>query len=179
MIKVIKNVLSLQDSFELYEGIINQNMWNLNRASEPGKPRGAFPGVTFLENGEVLYNDPYWIGYFNCLYDRINQGLSEQHNFKLARKIQRIALNAQNDNHYTEFHIDTATGKGPSHHSIVGFLTPQWAEDWGGELNIEGEIFKYSPGDFVLFDSTKRHRSQEIKKIPYWRISVSYMTLNV
>tara|TARA_R100001460_G_scaffold77683_1_gene118628 strand:- start:151 stop:678 length:528 start_codon:yes stop_codon:yes gene_type:complete len=173
MIKVIKDVLTLEDSFELYQGLISQNIWGLNRASAPGKPRGAFPGVMFLENGEVMYNNPYWIGYFNCLYDRINQKLNEQHNFKLTRKIKRIALNAQNDNHYTEFHIDKDT----SHYSIVGFLTPQWAEDWGGELNIEGEIFKYTPGDFVLFDSNKLHKSQEIKKIPYWRISVSYLTL--
>jgi len=174
MIKIVKDVLTLQDSFELYEGIINQNMWNLNRVSTEGKPKGAFPGVTFLEKGEIIYNNSYWIGYFNCLYDRINQKLNEQHNFKLSRKIQRISLNAQNDNHYTEFHVDKDT----SHYSIVGFLTPQWAEDWGGELNIEGEIFKYSPGDFVLFDSNKLHRSQEIKKIPYWRVSVSYMILN-
>ena len=24
---------------------------------------------------------------------------------------------------------------------------------WGGELNIEGKVIKYKPGDFVLFDS--------------------------
>lgn len=174
MLKIVKNVLTLQDSFELYEGLINQNIWNLNRSSSKNKPRGAFPGVTFLENGEIIHNNPYWIGYFNCLYDRINQKLNEQHNFNLSRKIKRIALNAQNDNHYTEFHRDMDR----PYHSIVGFLTPQWAEDWGGELNIEGEVFKYLPGDFVLFDSDKLHKSQEIKKIPYWRITVSYLILN-
>tara|TARA_R100000231_G_scaffold105825_1_gene78413 strand:- start:2842 stop:3369 length:528 start_codon:yes stop_codon:yes gene_type:complete len=174
MIKLIKNVLTLEDCFSLYDGLINQDMWNLNRFSTDNKLRGCFPGVTFLEKGEVMHNNGYWIGYFNCLFDRINQKLNEQHNFKLKRQIKRIALNAQNENHYTEFHCDVDT----SHHSIVGFLTPQWAEDWGGELNIEGQIFKYSPGDFVLFDSNKLHRSHEIKKIPYWRITVSYMLLN-
>ena len=110
MIKVIKNVLTLQDSFDLYQGIINQNMWTLNRASAFNKPRGAFPGVTFLENGEIQYNDAYWIGYFNCLYDRINQKLNEQHNFTLPRKIQRISLNAQkkkNGNIYINNFINT------------------------------------------------------------------------
>lgn len=170
MIKIIKDVLTLEDSFALYEGLIKQNMWNLDRSTGPNKPRGCFPGVTFVENSEVIYNDPYWIGYFNCLFDRINQKLKEQHNFKLSRKIKRIALNAQNDNHYTEFHDDNINS-----YSIVGFLTPQWAEDWGGELNIEGEVFKYSSGDFILFDSNKIHKSQEIKKIPYWRTSVSYI----
>ena len=62
-----------------------------------------------------------------------------------------------------------------NYYSIVGFFTPQWAEEWGGELNIEGKVIKYNPGDFILFESTKLHQSKEIKKIPYWRTSVSYM----
>ena len=172
MIKIINNVLTLQDSFDLYDGLINRNMWHLNRASSGERLGGSFPGVSFVENEKVVYNDPYWIGYFNCLFDRINQKLNEQHNFSLKRIINRIALNAQNDNHYTEFHIDNGSN---SHCSIIGFLTPQWAEEWGGELNIEGQVIKYKPGDFVLFDSNKIHRSQEIKKIPYWRITVSYV----
>jgi len=171
MIKIINNVLTLQDSFDLYDGLTNQHMWHLKRFSSNEKFGGGFPGVNFLENGEVILNNQYWIGYFNCLFDRINQKLKEQHNFSLKRKIHRIALNAQNENHYTEFHVDADQNK----QSIIGFLTPQWAEEWGGELNIEGQVIKYKPGDFVLFDSSKLHRSQEIKKIPYWRITVSYV----
>ena len=54
------------------------------------------------------------------MFDRINQKLNEQHNFNLKRNILRIALNAQNSNYYTEFHIDTDDDT----YSIVGFLTP-------------------------------------------------------
>ena len=171
MIKVINNVLTKQDCFELYKGLVSDNIWNLSRTSSSASLGGAFPGTNFVENGEVVFNNPYWIGYFNCLFDRINQKLLEQHNFSLKRQIQRIALNAQNDNHYTEFHTDGTL----NFYSIIGFLTPQWAEEWGGELNIEGKVIKYNPGDFILFEQTKLHRSQEIKKIPYWRTSVSYV----
>jgi hypothetical protein len=171
MIKIINNVLTTQDCFSLYKALISANIWNLNRTSYGDSIGGAFPGVSFIEDGEILVNNQYWIGYFNCLFDRINQKLLEQHNFKLNRRIQRINLNAQNDNHYTEFHTDNLENT----YSIVGFFTPQWAENWGGELNIEGEIIKYNPGDFILFESTKLHQSQEIKKIPYWRTSVSYV----
>ncbi len=171
MIKIINNVLTTQDSFLLYKGLSCDNIWNLNRRSDGDSMGGAFPGVTFIEDGKVVFNNQYWIGYFNCLFDRINQKLLEQHNFNLNRKIQRIALNAQNDNHYTEFHSD---GK-INDYSIVGFFTPQWAEEWGGELNIEGKVIKYNTGDFILFEQTKLHKSQEIKKIPYWRTSVSYV----
>ena len=170
MIKIINKVLTLEDCFSLYTGLIQSNIWSLDRQSM-GKEGGAFPGVGLIENGEIHLNNQYWIGYFNCLFDRINAQLQLQHNFSLKRNIQRICLNAQNDNHYTEFHTDTDS----SEYSIVGFLTPQWAEDWGGELNIEGEIIKYKPGDFILFDSAKLHKSQPIKKIPYWRTSISYV----
>ena len=171
MIKIINNILTLEDSFHLYEGLIKQNMLNLSKGSD-GKLGGRFPGVSFIEEGQIVSNDGYWVGYFNCLFDRINQKLLEQHNFKLNRRIQRISLNAQNDNHYTEFHTDNLENT----YSIVGFFTPQWAENWGGELNIEGEIIKYKPGDFVLFNSEQLHKSQEIKKqLPYCRVSINYV----
>ena len=89
----------------------------------------------------------------------------------MGRNILSIGLNAQNENHYTAFHKDADDG-----YSIVGFLTPQWAEEWGGELNIEGEIMKYKPGDFIIFNSNQLHKSQKInKKIPYWRVTGSYV----
>jgi len=171
MIKIVNNVLTQKDCFNLYDGLISQNIWNLIRSSERTFA-GSFPGVTFIEDGKTSFNHPYWLGYFNCLFDRINQKLNEQHNFLLNRNIVRISLNAQNNNHYTEFHPDMLS---ENTYSIVGFFTPQWAEEWGGELNVEGNIIKYKPGDFVLFDSHKLHKSQEIKSIPYWRTSVNYV----
>jgi len=171
MMKVINNVLTIKDCFALYEGLINTNMWKLRMASTDYN-RGRFPGVTLINGGETKCNIPYWIGYFNCLLDRINQKLNEQHKFEITRNLDRLVLNAQNENHYTEFHVDTLEDT----YSIVGFITPQWAENWGGELNIEGEIIKYKPGDFILFDSSKTHTSQEIiKNIPYWRVTVNYV----
>lgn len=156
--KIINNVLTKEDIFQVYENLIADNIWVLNRNSQ-STLGGSFPGCTLINEGQPVYNNPYWIGYFNCLFDRLNQKLNEQHNFNLLRNIYRIALNSQNNNHYTEFHIDAK-----NKYSIVGFLTPQWAEDWGGELNVEGEIIKYKPGDFILFDSNQSHKSQEIKK---------------
>ena len=170
MIKVINDVLNLLDSFSLYEGLIDSDMWHLTRKSSKDIG-GCFPGVQFIEDYKIVYNNQYWIGYFNCLFDIINQKLKEQHNFSLERAINRISLNAQNDNHYTTFHTDNDKS-----YSIIGFLTPQWAEDWGGELNVEGEMIKYKPGDFVLFNSNQLHKSQELnKKLPYWRVTINYV----
>tara|TARA_R100000951_G_C2613495_1_gene171991 strand:+ start:569 stop:1099 length:531 start_codon:yes stop_codon:yes gene_type:complete len=171
MIKIIKNVMSLKDNFHLYENLINTNMWTLCMSSA-NYAGGKFPGVTLISNSEVSYNEPYLLGYFNCLFDRINQKLKEQHKFIIRRNLARLIINAQNQNHYTEFHSDSTL---EDTYSIVGFITPQWVEDWGGELNIEGNIIKYKPGDFILFDSGKAHTSQEIiKQIPYWRMTINY-----
>tara|TARA_R100001480_G_scaffold1633_1_gene5138 strand:- start:2500 stop:3024 length:525 start_codon:yes stop_codon:yes gene_type:complete len=168
--KIINNVLTKENLFQLYDSLIADNMWNLTRSSQ-GTVAGSFPGCTFINNGEPVYNNPYWIGYFTCLFDTLNQKLTEQHNFQLYKKIKRIALNATNNNYYTEFHADEKLM-----YSIVGFLTPQWSEEWGGELNIEGEVNKYKPGDFVLFNSEQLHKSQEInKQLPYWRVSINYV----
>ena len=171
MIKVINNVINKKDCFGLYDELTTQHMWKLNRFSNDGDLGGRFPGVNLIENFETIHNHPYWIGYFSCLFDRINQLLFEQHNFLIKKNIFRIALNAANDNAYTEFHADHDS----NYYTIVGFLTPQWAEQWGGELNVMGNIYKYNPGDFVMLDSSYPHKSQEIKKIPYWRISVAYV----
>jgi len=170
MIKIINNVLTQEDCFYLYSGLTSSNIWSLNRNSVEAKG-GSFPGVVFVKDEQIIFNNQYWIGYFNCLFDRINAQLKQQHNFSMKRIIKRIYLNAQNDNHYTEFHEDTPENT----YSIVGFLTPQWAEEWGGELNIEGQIIKYNPGDFILFESHQLHKSQPIKKIPYWRTSINYV----
>ena len=171
MIKVVNNVIPQKDCFTLYNELTSQGFWKLTRSSYPEDIGRQFPGMSLIENGEIVYNDQFWIGYFSCLFDRINQQFLEQHNLLMRKNITRIALNAANDNTYTEFHTDGDS----NHYTIVGFLTPQWAEDWGGELNVNGEVIKYKPGSFVIFDSNLPHKSYEIKKIPYWRTSIAYV----
>ena len=55
MIKVIKNVLTVADCFDLYEGLINQNIWTLDRASHRAVG-GSFPGVTLMEDNKIVNN---------------------------------------------------------------------------------------------------------------------------
>ena len=171
MIKTINNVLTKENCFDLYKGLTSHNIWQLNISSNLKNLGGCFPEIILVDNEKVVCNHQYWIGYFNCLFDRINQKLLEQHSFSLTRNIKKIALNAQNNNHYTNSHTDGEEDT----FSIVGFFTPQWAEDWGGELNIEGKIIKYNSGDFILFNSNQLHKSEPIKQIPYWRTSVNYV----
>ena len=177
MIKVVSNVLTKQELFTLYKGLLDTNFWSINanavKTNNTNVYPNFYPGVELLRNGEPLQNNPYWIGYFSCLFDRINQKLLEQHNFILNRNIFRIRLNAQDRDREVDFHVDHHTNESVS---IVGFLTPDWSTDWKGGLNVEGKTYEYKPGDFIVFDSNIMHKPETfVKQNLYWRISVNYV----
>ena len=46
---------------------------------------------------------------------------------------------------------------------IVGFLTPDWDDSWGGELQIEDKTIKFKPGNFVLFSGNNLHDAMPVK----------------
>ena len=69
----------------------------------------------------------------------------------LPPKINRIHLGAKNLSSYTNLHTDSDK-KGMV---IVGFLTPKWKEEWGGELKVGNELIKYKPGRFCIFNTSK------------------------
>ena len=96
MIKIINNVLTPEDCFSLYGSLINRNMWNLVRASGESLG-GTFPGVNLVAGGKPIHNDLYWIGYFNCLFDRINQKLKEQLNTYINSKVSNRASETSDD----------------------------------------------------------------------------------
>ena len=86
----------------------------------------------------------------------------------------RIDLGAKNETSIPEFHRDAHDNNSPI--SILGFLTPVWAEDWGGSLQLEENKINFEPGKFMIFDSNKIHNGVgPNKKIPYWRISINYI----
>ena len=50
MIKIINNVLTTQDCFSLYNGLIKANMWTLHMASAD-YVGGRFPGISLIGDG--------------------------------------------------------------------------------------------------------------------------------
>ena len=60
-IKIINNVLTTQDCFSLYQGLTSDSIWRLNKASTDHSPGGAFPGVSFIEDNKIVFNNQYWI----------------------------------------------------------------------------------------------------------------------
>jgi hypothetical protein len=170
--KYVENVLLKKELFNLYRGLISSNTWNLARHSV-GNEIGTFPGFSVRGNYTEVYNH-YWNGYFTSLFERIKIKFFEKYNYELPSNIMRIDLGAKNETSIPEFHRDAHDNNSPI--SILGFLTPVWAEDWGGSLQLEENKINFEPGKFMIFDSNKIHNGVgPNKKIPYWRISINYI----
>ena len=170
-IKYVDNILLKKELFKLYKGLIETNGWNLTRASSE-ESFGMFPGFIIKDNYNEVGND-YWNGYFTSLYERIKINFQEKYKYELPNNIFRIHLGAKNETSVTEFHSDS---KNNSDISILGFLTPVWSSDWGGDLQIEENKINFEPGKFLIFNSDKIHNGVgPNKKIPYWRISINYI----
>ena len=114
----------------------------------------------------------------DLLYDRdwetsfIKYRFKNHYNFDLPNDIFRIHLGAKNDKSQTLFHSDMQDSQS---WTILGFLTPVWKAEYGGQINIEGEEIDYEPGRFIVFKSNILHNGGFVSKnnLDYWRISLN------
>jgi len=165
MIFEIKNVLTERKIKKLYDDLLGSRSWHLK--STYGDGSNPYPNLPVTFDHNPL--NPHWHSYFQGLYHGINSMLYQQYAFDLGDlEPSTISINAQKKGHHYVFH-DHQNYR----YVIVGFLTPEWEEEWGGELQVEGETIKFKPGNFILFKGDKLHDAMIIKnEIPYWRISV-------
>ena len=173
-IKYVDDIILQKDIFKLYKDLISSNVWNLARSSNAGEEFGCFPGFIVKDNNQV--NNLYWGGYLTSLYERINIKFYEKYNYYLSNDIQRIHLGAKNETSFTDFHVDNNL---EGYTTVLGFITPFWLKEWGGELQVEDETFNFIPGKFLIFKSNELHNGiGPNKKIPYWRITINYIVKN-
>ena len=59
--------------------------------------------------------------------------------------------------------------------TILGFLTPVWKAEYGGNINLQGEEIEYIPGRFIVFKSNILHNGGFVggNNLDYWRISLN------
>ena len=173
-IKILDNILTSKQIYNLYSRLSSENFWNLNCSShQKSAPHyRTFPRVDLQEQDNVYY--PYWAGYFHSLYSTINKEFEKKYNFTLPNNICRIHLGAKNELSLPDFHVDVKNLQG---WTIIGYLTPQWAVDWGGHLNVEGQEIENKPGRFVIIKNHLRHNGEAPKQnLPYWKIAINYVT---
>ena len=162
----IENVLNGFEVKNAYKQLLSNN-WSIHQAYGNETFSNMYP--MFRVSFEDSVYQPYWFGYFSGIVSSINSHLRKEKNFDLGSySIKSIILNAQQNSGKFHFH-DHRKFK----HVIVGFLTPDWEDSWGGELQIEDKKIKFKPGNFVLFSGNHLHDAMPVKvNLPYWRISV-------
>jgi hypothetical protein len=171
---ILDNVLSKTETFKIYNNLINSPIWSLNRSStitdDFESSVNRFPGIVIEQEGQSF--NPYFSGYFHCLTSLIKDRFCNDYNFNLPNDIFRIHVGAKNDKSETLFHSDMQDNES---WTILGFLTPVWKSEYGGQINIEGEKLDYFPSRFVIFKSNILHNGGYVNKnnLDYWRISIN------
>jgi len=163
----IENVLNSYELKKYYKMLINANSWSINSAYGEGIYSNFYPMFRVMYEDDI-YN-PFWFGFFSGIVSSINSRLQKEKGFNLGGyEIKNIILNASQDVNKFHFHEHR-----DFRYVIVGFLTPEWDESWGGELGIEEKKIKFKPGNFVLFSGHNLHDAMPVKiNLPFWRISV-------
>ena len=176
---ILDNVLNKTENFKIYNYLINTPMWHLNRFSfAPNDFESSinnFPGMNIEEEGQT--SNPFLSGYFQCLTSFVKDKFNNQYNFDLPNDIFRIHLGAKNDKSQTLFHEDSDDSLS---WTILGFLTPVWKSEDGGQIIVEGEEIEYVPGRFIIFKSNTLHNGGFVKdnNLDYWRISLNVILRN-
>ena len=171
---VLDNIISKTQIFKLYNILISTPSWTLDRASshESDLESTGFPGMVVEENGNS--RNTYLSGYFHSMLDTLKLKFVEKYEFDLPNNVHRINLGAKNSKSETAFHCDIPEA---SWWTILGFLTPVWKLEDGGEFKIEGETIDYKPGRFIIFRSNLLHDGGYVRSnnLDYWRISLNIM----
>jgi hypothetical protein len=171
---ILDNIISKEQNFKIYNQLVNTPSWHLSSFSDTKNNFesnvAGFPGFTVEDNDVSSHH--YYSGYFHALIEFIKTKFQQEFNFSLPREIRRIRLGAKNSKSETVFHTDN---NDPLDWSILGFLTPVWKLEDGGEVRIEQEKIDYKPGRFILFKSHLLHNGGYIKNnnLDYWRISLN------
>ena len=167
----LDNIVSKNQLFRLYNIATQTNGWCLDRTSEGfnALESVSFPGMVIEEKG-IFYN-PYLAGYFHSLVDSIHLKFEKEYDFSLPSNICRIHLTAKNNTSETSFHRDLPDDSW----TILGFITPVWKLEYGGEFKLEDEIIPYTPGRFIIFRSNLVHNGGFVKtnNLDYWRLSLT------
>ena len=167
---ILDNIISKRELITLYDDLVNANVWYLSRRTHDSQV-GQWPGFIVSEREQV--NNYFWYGRFLGILDNVKNNFEKQYNFSLPQKIRRMHVGAKNNTSNTDFHCDVIE---PFTYTIVGFATPEWNKEWGGELNIEGETIDFIPGRFVIFKSDLRHDGNKVnKELNFWKLSLNYV----
>ena len=165
---LFEKVLCPKELYWLYTELLATHDWTLSAFARPS------PGIDrqFPTIGNMHIQPGHrWFDYFQSLVFRIKQKADEKKigmNYNLAR----VFINATFDQSVTRLHADNDKEK--VHHSLLVFLTPVWQDSWLGSFWVDGQEYKFKPGNIVYFNSNEFHVGDNpIKGCPWIRLTAN------
>ena len=173
--QIIDNIISNKELFFVYKQIISNPSWSISGLTSDeliDKQFSHAPLFAVKSEDETIDNYAFYL-YVKSLVFRMEEILKKK-NIGMHTKIKRSWFNvtySDSENHW--LHIDSRESK---HQTVLIFMTPMWQDGWKGSLHVDGEEFKFKPGDAVIFDSNKFHTGKKpIKETQNWM----RLTLNI
>ena len=166
--RLFENIICPKELYWLYTELLATHGWTLNAHARPA------PGIDriFPTIGN-LHIEPgmKWFDYFQGLVFRIKQ-TADKEKVGMNYKIARVFINATFSDSITKLHTDN-DGERPVH-SLLVFLTPVWQDSWLGSFWVDGNEYKFKPGNVVYFNSNEFHTGDSpIKGCPWIRLSAN------
>ena len=174
--EVYDGILDKDTLLSIYNPMVNSHMWSLSRTSERGtrNEQGCgFPCYP-LKRHDVFYD----------VFLKTLEDVRAEHFERTGSKwtgdyLHRIDIVAKQPHVKTNLHYDVSPEDDPNKeaYSIIGMITPEWDNSWGGEFCTEKDTVPYEPGRFIVIKSTEKHNGYSPNQItPYWRLVVNYIT---
>ena len=161
---LLDNVISDKELFFMYNQIISTPNWRIGGQSSDHRGFNKAPILLVKKPDENpdLYSFSLW---GQTIVYRIEKILKNK-NIGIPTNLNRMWFNLTYQGKKTQHwsHRDDVEEKSKS---ILIFMTPVWQPDWKGSFYVDGEEFKFKPGNAVIFDSKEYHQGESPESETY------------
>lgn len=157
---VLDNILSKEEVHFLYHDLIGNSNWQLWSLSDPNHAGSkTYQQAPMYRIHDAVQNVTYcWpmYYYFKSIIFRIRSECKKR-NIGVPKNMFRAFVNGTySENRNNWLHVDGDHKKV----SCLIFLTPTWETGWKGSFYVDGEEYKFEPGNIVIFDSKNYHTGE-------------------
>jgi hypothetical protein len=175
---LLENLISDKELFFIYSQVMSTPSWQITGLSDYNESSfnkifNTAPLLFVKKSSDIFPTQPSFYLWGKTILFRIEKELAKQ-NIGIPVSIERMWFNVTyTDNNQHWLHTDSCES---NIKSIVLFLTPVWVPEWQGSFHVDGEEFKFKPGNAIIFDSKEYHTGKTpVEKTNGW----SRLTCNI
>ena len=158
---MLDQVLSQKELFYMYKQITGSHNWVMNCASGPHEGFMSGPALIVKDNNGYVNNYPLCLWGQTLVY-RIAKILEDK-KIGIPTELKRMWFNATYHGKKTQHWLHQDDMVTSHSKTILLFMTPLWQPDWRGSFFVDGEEFKFKPGNAVILDSQEFHTGESVE----------------